>query len=177
MKPVDEAPEGCNEGCDGVVVRCDSGYEAYCIDLAVGGPRSVCEEASGLPDNYNYCENRTNHQGCNARDEGCRGAVDNEGDCYPPGGCVMDDSCSSGWAKVEVFNGQAYWSCASAAECGAGGGYGVGGTSNPLFDLLDVRVEVLHDGTRPEMPMLRVDRTTNLGPYAGGRFAWTGKFC
>ncbi len=142
---------GCNEGCDGIVVQCDKKEEAYCIDLTVSGPKSVCEEASGLPENYDYCSTR-NNTGCQQRQEGCRGAVDNEGDCYPPGACVMDDSCSSGWAKVEVFDGDAYWSCASAAECGAGGGYGVGGSSNPLFDLLDVRVDILHDGTRPEMP-------------------------
>ncbi len=86
---------GCNEGCGGIVVQCDSGFEAYCIDRTVGGPVSVCEDASGLSEDYNYCETRPDHPGCQQRQEGCRGAVDNEGDCYPPGACVMDDFARS----------------------------------------------------------------------------------
>ena len=147
----------CLPGCAGQSICCKRKQGAYCEDPPGQARRSYCGNQSGPKANPNLTT--------------CYGCFDTQGDCYAVGDCVTSPACSSGWAKCKLWNNDQYgWGCAAPAECGSsGGGSGDwGGTDdggnndNPTpppmqFDLLDVRVDLLHDGSHPEIPILRVE--------------------
>ena len=159
----------CSEGCSGKWICCSSGRGAYCDDPPGGTPTSKCGESDCSSDGQDggqedeecdFCDQHPTDPGCENRDGPCAGCVDLNGDCYSEGSCVTSPICSSGWAKCHLEGGIYAWACAAEAECGGSGGGGGGGTGDvnePTFDLLDVRVDILHDGINPEEPILKVE--------------------
>ena len=136
----------CYEGCSGDWICCKKGKGAYCDDPPGGGGRG------------SYCGNQSDLDP-NPKKDSCYGCLDSYGDCYPVGSCVTSTACSSGWAKCHLENNNYVWACAAEAECGGsgGGGGGTGDVNEPTFDLLEVRVDILHDGINPEEPILKVE--------------------
>ncbi len=151
-------PTNCNNcggswgGCEGNKTCCLDEKVAACYDPPGGGRKTVC---------------RAVKDGGTTILKNCW-CTDSQGDKYVVGDCVTAGAvCDSGWYicvdrhyDYEGDDDTCSFVCASEGQCPAGGGSGgsggSGGTTTIPYDVLDAGYTLLHNGTAPAYPVLKV---------------------